>query len=760
MWSPVRTWTTPAPHRRVLVAPVQGLLLAVTFAFVLSTLLPRSGFDVLVDGWLQAVGYCLAAGLALLRPLLCGVDRLLWGFVAAGLVARAAAFVVYLGFVRLLDPQPYPSLADVGWLLSCAFLLAALFTFARSRFRFMPSTLVLDGIVAGCAVGAFALLVLPTTVDMLTPAGTPRAALWVNTLYPVADVVLLLAVLGVLIAYRWRAPPALWVFGAGVVGFAVLDVTYLYQLSRGTFAPATPLSGLSLLASTVIAFAAWAPPGRPTREQRAFLPGLVIPATLAIACLSLLVWAAFVDAPPATVLLAAAGVGATVVRTVVGFRDLRQLSVVRREARTDDLTGLANRRALNEAVRRLLRHRPPTAPLALLVLDLDSFKEVNDGLGHHRGDELLQLIAPRLQRACRPQDVAARIGGDEFAVLLDGADERAAAEAAQRLRTACRGPFDLAGQRISVGVSIGIALFPQDGQDGDALLQHADNAMYSAKDDRTGHAFYRPDYQQGSRARLDAVNAMREALARGQFVAHYQPKVALADGQVVGVEALVRWQHPTRGLLAPGAFLQQAERGGLMRELTMHVLDQTLRQWAEWHAAGIDTSAAVNLSVSDLLDRGFPAQVEDVRRRHGAPGSALVLELTEDLLLADPTRGHAVIEDLAAQGVRVQVDDYGTGFSTLGYLRDLPGLHGLKLDRSFVTRVAEDARSQAIVASTIGLAADLGLELVAEGVETTAALERLRDLGCPQAQGYLFGRPVPAPEVRFGRYDVEAGVVR
>jgi diguanylate cyclase (GGDEF)-like protein len=740
------------PGKRRAVNTVQVVVVVLVGAFAASSLDLRAEreFAPLIDGWLQGAGYVSCAVLVMLRPLWTRRDRRAWTTVAIAMSLRAAAFVIHLTFLRTRDPVPYPSLADVGWIGMSLLLVFALADVIHARFRRLTTNLVLDGIVGACATAGIALAFLPSTVRDLSPAGTDSAAVITNGLYPVLDVVLLLLVLGALLGYHWHPPPALWVFAAGITGFAILDATFLYQVAHDAYAPGGPLSALSLVATAVIAFSAWVPQSQPGDDRSGYLPGLVVPGVLTALCIGLLVRGAFTDTPPVSIGLTAAGVVAALARTALSFRDVRNLAEARRESRTDDLTGLANRRAFNEALDAAMRDRPPTRPLAVLFLDLDGFKDVNDSLGHHFGDELLALVAPRLEIAIRPTDHVSRIGGDEFAILLDGADRALAANVGERLRNACRGPYLLASRSITVGVSVGISLFPDDGADTTELLQHADMAMYAAKNERSGQSFYRPEHRQASKARLEGIAELRRAIETGEIVLHYQPKVDLRSGQICGVEALVRWQHPTEGLLPPVAFLQQAESGGLMRQLTTHVLGQAVDQWACWRRAGIDTSIAVNLSVGDLLDRQFPSQVVDLLARHDAPGAAIVLELTEDLLLADPTRGHQVIADLLRHDVRVQVDDYGTGYSTLGYLRDLPELGGLKLDRSFVMHLPVDARSVAIVESTIALAASLDLELIAEGVETAAARDKLLELGCHLAQGYFFSKPVPANDVPFG----------
>nr|WP_276612243.1 bifunctional diguanylate cyclase/phosphodiesterase [Kineococcus vitellinus] len=412
---------------------------------------------------------------------------------------------------------------------------------------------------------------------------------------------------------------------------------------------------------------------------------------------------------------------------------------------TDDLTGLPNRRRFLAAVRDGVREVEAgrSGGGAVLLLDLDRFKEVNDTLGHRVGDELLRRLGLRLQEALGGRGLLARLGGDEFGVLLPGADEEAAVDAARLLLRATGEPCELEGISLHVDVSIGIALCPQHARSVGGLLQHADVAMYRAKAARSGWQLSSGPLDPGGRDRLTTVADLRRGLGRDELVLHYQPKLDLRSGAVTGVEALVRWQHPDRGLLTPDAFLALAEHSGLMRPLTRAVLRLALRQAADWWRAGHELSVAVNLSASDLLDAQLPTRVQELLAAAGLPARALELEITETVLVADPVRAHQVLRALRALGVRIAVDDYGTGYSSLSYLQDLP-VDDLKLDRSFVVRSAGDERSAAIVRSTTALAHALGLRITAEGVESEEVLTQLRAAGCDAAQGYHVARPQPA----------------
>jgi len=418
------------------------------------------------------------------------------------------------------------------------------------------------------------------------------------------------------------------------------------------------------------------------------------------------------------------------------------------QAMHDALTGLPNRKLLlqradEQLAAALAGHR--TA--ALLLLDLDRFKEVNDTLGHQVGDDLLQQVASRLIATVRPHDTVARLGGDEFAVLLPAIDHPGRAlDVAQRMRRALSEPFRRGELTFDVDVSVGIALCPQHGDDVAALLQRADVAMYLAKETGSGVEVYAPDRDRHSAARLEMLGELREALARGEVVVHYQPKIDLRDGAVSGVEALLRWPHPTRGLLSAAEFLPMAEQAGLTRVITPYVLDAATAQAARWWQTGVRVPVAVNVSARDLYDGHLAEVVGECIARHGVPGNALALEVTESVLMSDLARAGETLHRLAALGVGVSLDDFGTGYSSLVHLTQLP-VSEIKVDRSFVHRMAAHAGDAAIVRTIVDLGSALGVRVVAEGVEDSDAWDRLAVLGCDAVQGWYVSDALPADEV-------------
>ncbi|WP_100498296.1 putative bifunctional diguanylate cyclase/phosphodiesterase [Geodermatophilus chilensis] len=444
-------------------------------------------------------------------------------------------------------------------------------------------------------------------------------------------------------------------------------------------------------------------------------------------------------AGPATWCAALAALGASV-RLLVNVQELAQLAVTRKEALTDELTGLANRRAVLHRVEQLCAEQ---VPFTFALLDLDKFKEVNDGLGHAAGDDLLRLVADRLTPALRTGDLLGRLGGDEFAVIAV-ADHATAPDAevlGHRVLKSLQRPFLIRGMSIHVTASIGLTR--SGSGDRTELLRQADAAMYAAKRSGTGLAVYDPSRHADSSGHLALVEELRAALSTGQLVLHHQPQVDVRTGRTLGAEALVRWAHPVRGLLAPAQFLPLAEAHGLMGAVTDEVLRQAVVQAADWRRRGLDLRISVNLSASNLLDTDLPSRIAVLLAAAGLPAESLVLEVTETVLMGEAERSQAVVTALTELGLTVSIDDFGTGYSSLSYLRDLP-VAELKLDRSFTTDLLVDARTEAIVASTIDLAHRLGLRVVAEGVEREETLARLADLGCDESQGHLHAAALPA----------------
>jgi diguanylate cyclase (GGDEF)-like protein/PAS domain S-box-containing protein len=415
-----------------------------------------------------------------------------------------------------------------------------------------------------------------------------------------------------------------------------------------------------------------------------------------------------------------------------------QAELNQHQALHDALTGLPNRTLFHDRIGQALhRARRSDASVAVLMLDLDRFKEVNDSLGHAAGDALLIEIGRRLDGMLRASDTVARLGGDEFGVLLpDQTCTEDVAMTAERVRAAIQEPVIVQGLPLSVDASIGIALYPRDGRELETLLQHADAAMYHAKNGSTGIAFYESSRREGDPVRLTLVGELRRALDERELTLHYQPKARLADGSVGTVEALLRWNHPQRGLVLPGEFIPTVQQTGLIEPLSRYVVDTALRQCRAWLDAGLRLAVSVNLAPRNLTGGEFPAVVEALLAEHGVDGTLLEIELTESAMLADAVRSRSAIERLAGLGARISIDDFGTGYFSLTQLRNLP-VSEVKLDR---TLLCDDV----IMRSTIELGRNLGIDVAAEGVETAEAWQRLTALGCTFAQGFHLCPPLPA----------------
>ena len=424
-----------------------------------------------------------------------------------------------------------------------------------------------------------------------------------------------------------------------------------------------------------------------------------------------------------------------------------QQTEIRRLAYWDRLTGLPNRERFRDAVVQAIASRAsPVQPLAVLTLDLDRFKHVNDVLGYAFGDRLLQAVAERLSQQVRsPDDMVARLGGNEFAVLLHRADAAAAHDVALRINQSFEAPLAFEDQTVDLSAGIGFACWPGDADDADTLLSRSEIAMYAAKRKLSGALQYDAAFDSSSAQTLSLLTELRHAVEHQELRLYLQPKVPLHGQPGLAAEALVRWQHPQRGLVPPMQFIPFAEQTGFVRHLTLWMFEEVARLLADPRTQGLPLRVSVNLSTRDLLDPELSHRLADILARHGVAASAFCLEITESAIMDDPQRAEAMLNRLSEQGFKLSIDDFGTGYSSLAYLKRLP-VDELKIDKSFVMGMETGEDDAMIVRSTIDLAHNLGLTVVAEGVETAAILERLRTLACDEAQGYHIARPLPVDD--------------
>ncbi|MEU2348150.1 EAL domain-containing protein [Modestobacter sp. NPDC049651] len=736
--------TAPVDRRLRVLRRVSAAGVAAYAVLVAAQALGVPGSGALLLGGGYSFFLALLAAVVLVRALLYREGRAAWLCFAAALGSYLAGNAAYaLGYDhRLSEVRPF--LPDAGWMGFYPLAYVALLLMLRNRVGRLTASTWVDGLVTGLTAAAFgAAFAVGAVLD--ATHGSPGVVA-TSLAYPIGDSLLLVLLLGCITVIGRGAGPAWWWLSAGMALFAVTDVVYVLQVARETFRAGTLLDLGWGVAFLCFGMAALQVPRAGRSRRLEGRSGLVLPGICAVAALVLLFLGYLQSGDVVAGGLALAAVLAALTRTLLSFREVRALADSRRQARTDELTGLPNRRAVYEALGAADAALARGDRLAVLVVDLDRFKEINDSLGHAAGDLVLREVAPRLAGQLRSGDLVGRLGGDEFVVLAADLDAAGAHALAGRLREELQRPFRLGALSLTVDASIGVAAGPGHSAAAEELLQLADLAMYSAKAARTGPAVYDDARDGEGRHRLETLEELRAGIAGGQLLLHFQPKLDLRSGQVHDVEALVRWQHPDRGLLYPDAFVDLAESGGLMPRLTAAVLDLALAQCRAWRDGGRELGVSVNVSPSDLVDPAFPGEVAAALLRHALPASVLVLEVTETLLVADRVRAAGVLEQLRTAGVGISIDDYGTGYSSLAYLASLP-VTELKLDRSFLADMPRSARAAAVVASTLQLAQSLGLVLVAEGAEDQETVSALQGMACDVVQGYHISRPLPAAQL-------------
>jgi diguanylate cyclase (GGDEF)-like protein len=746
----------PADVRLALAALLSGLAV-----FALSTVLrERPGRIVLIDSWLESVLLLSAAGLVAVRSWRVAGERWAWLLIAAGMSATGLGTVVYALWV---PEGQSPSLADPLFLAFYPPVFAGLLLLIRQRLRYVPRIIRIDVVVVGLTVASVAAAlalgpIQPTTTGQL-------ATVLVGLAYPVGALLLSALAAGSLAILGWRTEPSWALLVAGFLLFATANTIYLFEAAHHTYLEGTLLDACWPGAFVLIAAAAWASGSRAGVRPHVGRAPLVLPVVCTIVALGVTLLANNERLP---VTLAALSLTAVAARFAVTFRDISALAESHHQTMTDDLTGLANRLAIATALTAATFDEPSAsrwdrrgAKLGLVLLALDQSQEITSSLGRSVSDELLYRIANRLSRAVRPTDLLARVGDDEFAVLLTQADLTTTRAQAGALMDALRAPFALDHITVQVDASIGVSLWPDHCALPQGLLPCAEAATAHAKTTTSHIAVYDAlaDLHTNNDGQLMAD--LRSTLAPegrdsqhggddderdvGELTCYYQPKINARDESVHSVEALVRWRHPTRGLLLPDQFLSAAEHAGLMRPVAALVLDMALTQIRAWRDEGITLTVAVNLSTTNLLDLGLVETIARLLRRHDLPPHSLILEITESTLTTDSQRARNTVAALRRLGTRLSLDDYGTGWSSLARLQAL-SVDELKLDRVFVARLALDPRSIAIVRSTVALAHSLGADLVAEGVEDSVTLRALRQYGCNITQGNVHSTPLPPDE--------------
>jgi len=736
------------PGERRLLGTATGLLIALVAATGAHAAFGIGGHaaDLPIRDWVTSAVYILVGVIVCWRAIRTSEARRPWMIFAFGVSIYGLGNVLWAAWIEHLPNPPIPSICDGMWLTLYPACYIGIVGLARIRERRVPARIWLDGIIAGLGVAAIGAAIVLRPV--LASVSGNTAAVITEMAYPICDLLLAALVVGVLALRGWRLDRMWAMLGAGFLALAAADCMYALQVAGGASAPSTATNLVYDIGVLSLALAAWQPGA--TVEGDA-VPGaavLGIPAAFTFSALGLLIYDHFSRLDPLALTLAMLTMIAALARTGLAFRDVRALAETRRQALTDDLTAMPNRRDFLRRLRDgITASRASDTSVALLLVDLDHFKELNDTLGHDAGDQLLRLVGERLRAVLRSSDTAARLGGDEFGVLLcDPCDAERAELVADKVLTAIAEPFPIKGVNLRVTASIGIALYPEHAHDDEQLMQHADVAMYEAKTAQSGRACYARERDHHSLERLTLASELSHALETGEIEAHFQPKADASSRRIVGVEALVRWRHPTRGLIGPGEFVTVAEQTGLGRALTRKMLDLALTQVKAWREAGLDLHVAVNTTVADLQDTQFPAEVAATLAAHGLPPEVLVLEVTENMVLADPVRVGDVLAQLGELGLGLSLDDFGTGYSSLTHLKALP-VGEVKIDRSFVGRMTTDPVDAAIVEATIQLAHSIGIRVVAEGIEDQMTWTSLVANHCELVQGYALSKPLPAAEL-------------
>ena len=744
-----RTWREFSSQRDQLWWQVLAAVIVVAYVGSLVFVTrPASGYISFWDGWVGNI-----AGMVPLVPILLRIRRsarlrAAWSALAIGVVLYNAANLIYLLHDQNMTPIPSPAPSDVPYLLAYGAFVVGVVLMTQHRYGRGLESLRLDGAVAGLSIAAIAALFWFNQV--LVVSGRPLQVI-VGMAYPLMDLVLLVVLVSGLAPSRYRPNLATSLMMGGFAFFVIGDVVYLNQQVAGTYRPGTLLDCTWVVALWLIGLAASAPEERRGvgRSAHAGVPNSLAAVPIVFASLSVMTLAVAVveRSSKAASFFAIGALAVVVLRMALTLREVRNVERANfMVARTDELTGLSNRRSFIETTGSVLSSLEGKRQLGMILIDLDGFKEINDSLGHGCGDELLRVVGKRFARRTGPLTTIARIGGDEFACAMVFEKFDQLVDFGNELAAALADPIALDGVIVRVSASIGIATYPEHGLTQVELMRSADVAMYEAKRNHSTICLYHSDFDFNSRDRLTMIGDLRTALENDQLILHFQFTQDMRTGDIHGLEALVRWNHPTRGLIYPDDFIPMAERVGLITPLTRVVLRKALSELVRLDASGHRLNMSVNISHLDLVDEKLPNYITMLLIEFGIDPQRLTLEVTESSLGEDPSRSRQSIDELRRLGIRISIDDFGVGYSSMSQLLELP-IDELKIDKTFVFALENDVRARAVISSTIELGKALNVTVVAEGIETFSNHQTLRTLGADIAQGYFIARPKTSEEI-------------
>jgi diguanylate cyclase (GGDEF)-like protein len=726
------------------------LVAVVVLVYVGSTIFvrpPASGYSSFWDGWIGNVASVLPLLPIALRIRSTKHFRGAWLAMAAGVALYNAGDLIYLWHDQNLNPIPSPAPSDAAYLASYVCFAIGIVMLTQRNFGKMRISTRLDGAITGLAIGSAAGMLWFDAV--LKVSGRPLQVV-VGMAYPLMDMVLIIVLIAGLAPARYRPNAPTTLLMLGMTAFVIGDVVYLNEVAANTYVQGTILDSTWVIGMWLMGVAAWARDRRETpRSLTTSLPRGLSSVPIIFGSLSVLVLVISLvhHTSRVTSLLALAALCLVIVRMAMTLREVRGAEEDSfHSARVDELTGLGNRRAFfeNDVTRfATLEHG---RRLGIVLVDLDGFKEINDSLGHASGDELLQIASRRLENVNAGRGEISRIGGDEFACTFDVGSIAEVVAIGNEMAQVIANPIVIGGMTVRVSASMGIAVYPDHGSVLTDLLRCADIAMYEAKQSRMVVRLYRPESDTRTRDQLALLDDLRTVIWERELVVHFQPTLDLRTSEIRGVEALARWRHPTFGLLYPKDFVPLAERTGLIHELTKAVLHRSISELARLHRSGYVLQMSVNISRYDLLDDDLPDLIAQQLDRHGLPARCLTLEITETSLVEEPAHAKRSIERLRSLGVRISIDDFGVGYSSMSQLLQL-SVDELKIDKSFVLALGVDDRARAVISATIALARALGLTVVAEGIENLHSLAVVSSLGVDLGQGYFVAVPFSSPQL-------------